>query len=64
MYQNILKDGNNQLIVATHSPHIISSTPNEALRILIKSENIEVLKYNSYGSEIEEVLQDIMGTEN
>jgi len=62
VYQNILKGNNNQLIIATHLPHIISSTPNESLRVLIKNEKIEVRKYNSYGYEIEEVLQDIMGT--
>jgi len=64
VYENIAKDGNNQLIIATHSPQIISSTPNEALRVLIKdNENIEVKKYDkSYGTEIEEVLVDIMDT--
>ncbi len=64
IYQNISKDGNNQLIIATHSPQIISSTPNQSLRILIKDgKNIEVKNIDkSYGVEIEEVLQDLMGT--
>ncbi len=65
VYQNIAKAGNNQLIVATHSPQIISSTPNESLRLLVNNgEKIEVKTYaNSYGTEIEAVLQDIMGTQ-
>lgn len=64
VYQNIAKVGNNQLIIATHSPQIISSTPNESLRILVKDgKDIKVKTYaNSYGAEIEEVLQDIMDT--
>jgi predicted ATP-dependent endonuclease of OLD family len=64
IYQNIANQGDNQLIVATHSPQIISSTPNQSLRILIKNgKNIEVKQVdNSYGIEIDEVLQDLMGT--
>jgi len=64
VYQNIAKDGDNQLIIATHSPQIISSTPNESLRILVKDgKDIKVKTFeNSYGAEIEEVLQDVMGT--
>lgn len=64
VYQNIANQGNNQLIVATHSPQIISSTPNQSLRILIKNgKNIDVKQIDhSYGVEIEEVLQDLMGT--
>ena len=64
VYQNIAKDGDNQLIIATHSPQIISSTPNESLRVLVKDgKDIKVKTFeNSYGAEIEEVLQDIMGT--
>ena len=65
IYQNIAKNGNNQLIIATHSPQIVASTPNESLRVMVKdSNNIKVKSYdNSYGAEIEEVLQDIMGTQ-
>ena len=65
IYQNIAKEGNNQLIVATHSPQIVASTPNESLRVMIKDgNNTKVKSYdNSYGAEIEEVLQDIMGTQ-
>jgi predicted ATPase len=64
VYQNIANQGDNQLIVATHSPQIISSTPNQSLRILIKNgKNLEVKQVDStYGVEIEAVLQDLMGT--
>lgn len=64
VYENIASQGSNQLIIATHSPQIISSTPNESLRLLVKeAKDIKVKTYdNSYGTEIEEVLQDIMGT--
>lgn len=64
VYQNIAKDGNNQLIIATHSPQIISSTRNESLRVLVKNDvNIEVKTFEkSYGAEIEEVLEDFMNT--
>jgi predicted ATP-binding protein involved in virulence len=64
VYMNIAKAGNNQLIIATHSPQIISSTPNESLRVLVKNaKDIEVKSFDkSYGAEIEEVLQDLMGT--
>ncbi|HIE02757.1 MAG TPA: ATP-binding cassette domain-containing protein [Thiotrichaceae bacterium] len=65
IYQNIASQGDNQLIVATHSPQIISSTPNQSLRILIKKgKNIEVKQVDkTYGIEIDEVLQDLMGTQ-
>ncbi len=64
VYENIAQDGNNQLIIATHSPQIISSTPNESLKVLIKnSVNIKVKSFDkTYGSEIEEVLADFMDT--
>lgn len=64
IYQNIANQGDNQLIVATHSPQIISSAPNQSLRILIKKgKHIEVKRVDkTYGIEIEEVLQDLMGT--
>ena len=64
VYQNIAKDGDNQLIIATHSPQIVSSAPNESLRVLVKNgTDIEVKSFDkSYGAEIEEVLADFMDT--
>jgi predicted ATP-binding protein involved in virulence len=63
VYENIGK--NNQVIVATHSPHVVSSVPNENIRILmVDSSGIQVLDHgdirNSYGVPIKRVLKDIM----
>ena len=62
VYENIGK--NNQVIVATHSPHVVSSVPNENLRILlVDSSGIQVLDHrdirNSYGVPIKRVLKEI-----
>jgi len=64
VYQNIAQQGDNQLIVATHSPQIVSSAPNNSLRILVKNgRDIEVREFDkSYGVEITEVLEDLMET--
>ena len=63
VYENIGK--NNQVIAATHSPHVVSSVPKENLRILlVQPPGIQVLDYrdlkNSYGVPIKRVLKDIM----
>ncbi len=63
VYQNIGE--NNQVIAATHSPHVLSSVPGECVRILINDNGIKVLDdkdlENSYGVPIKRVLKDIMG---
>ena len=57
---------NNQIIVATHSPHILGSVSNENIFILYRNENgkIEVKTgdelYSSYGQPVNRVLKDIM----
>jgi predicted ATP-binding protein involved in virulence len=63
VYENI--GTNNQVIAATHSPHVVSSVPKENLRILlVEPPGIQVLDYrdlrNSYGVPIRRVLKDIM----
>ena len=61
---------NNQIIVATHSPHILGSVSNENIFILYRNENgnIEAKTgddiYSSYGQPVERVLKDIMGLES
>ena len=61
---------NNQIIVATHSPHILGSVSNENIFILYRNENgkIEVKTgdelYSSYGQPVDRVLKDIMGLES
>lgn len=58
---------NNQIIVATHSPHILGSVSNENIFILYRNENGKIDAktgdelYSSYGQPIDRVLKDIMG---
>ncbi len=59
---------NNQVIVATHSPHIIASTPKENVKILTRKEEngtFQVIDYNDIhvakGAPAERILKDIMG---
>lgn len=65
VYKNIGK--NNQIIVATHSPHILGSVSNENIFILYRNENGKIDAktgddiYSSYGQPVERVLKDIMG---
>ncbi|GAA6325649.1 hypothetical protein F350042L8_27470 [Fusobacterium ulcerans] len=67
IYQRIGK--NNQIIVATHSPHILGSVPRESIILLSKNENGEVISttgeelYTSYGQPVDRILEDIMGLE-
>ncbi|MGL6168441.1 MAG: AAA family ATPase, partial [Fusobacteriaceae bacterium] len=67
VYEKIGK--NNQIIVATHSPHILGSVSKENLIILTRDENgeIKALKddslYSSLGQPVDRILEDIMGLE-
>ena len=61
---------NNQIIVATHSPHILGSVSNENIFILYRNENGKIEAKtgdeldSSYGQPVERVLKDIMGLES
>lgn len=64
VYQSIGE--NNQVIAATHSPHVVASVKKESVKILKRIDGkIEVTDYNeidgSYGLPVDVVLQDIMG---
>lgn len=65
VYQNIGKD--NQIIVATHSPHILGSVSSENIIILSKNEENKIIPvtgeelYSSYGQTSDRILEDIMG---
>lgn len=65
VYKKIGK--NNQIIVATHSPHILGSISNENIFILYRNENGKIEAKtgaeldSSYGQPVERVLKDIMG---
>ena len=58
---------NNQIIVATHSPHILGSVSNENIFILYRNEHGKTEAktgdglYSSYGQPVHRVLKDIMG---
>ncbi len=70
LYQNIGK--NNQIIVATHSPHVIASVKPESLFVLYpnaetgKIEPINMAKAHKHtkGVEPNQILQEIMGMED
>jgi len=62
IYKEFAKANNNQIILATHSPQIVASTPNESLRILVnKDRKIKSYSPNAYGMDINKALIDIMG---
>ena len=64
IYENFARKNNCQIIIATHSPHIIASAKNEYLRILRKKEdgNIEVISdLKAHGRDINSILFDVMG---
>jgi predicted ATP-binding protein involved in virulence len=63
IYKDFAKRNNNQIIIATHSPHIIASAKKESLRLLVKrGDKIEVVSdfEGSYGYEVQRVLLEIM----
>jgi len=62
IYENFAKQNNCQIIIATHSPHIIASAKNEYLRFLIKNKEgkIEAIEnITAYGRDIEWVLEQM-----
>jgi len=62
IYKEFAKSNNNQIILATHSPQIIASTPNESLRVLVKEDGeIKATSLNAYGMDVNKALVDIMG---
>jgi hypothetical protein len=65
VYEKLAEKNNCQIIIATHSPHIIGSAKPKYIRVLKKVEDtIEVVKYNqSYGLEFSQILTGIMGVD-
>ena len=65
VYRKIGK--NNQIIIATHSPHILGSVRKENIMLLDKNEDGKIViktgdeLYDSYGQPTERILEDIMG---
>ena len=64
LYEKFANVNNCQIILATHSPHIIASAKNEYLRLLKRNDNgkIEVVSDpKAHGRDINSVLFDAMG---
>ena len=67
VYRKIGK--NNQIIIATHSPHILGSVKKENIMLLDKDDEGKIViktgdeLYDSYGQPTDRVLKDIMGLE-
>jgi len=65
VYEKLAEKNNCQIIIATHSPHIIASANNQSIRFLEKDEEGNIRAINdiqAYGRDIEWVLQQ-MGVE-
>jgi predicted ATP-binding protein involved in virulence len=62
LYENFAKENNCQIIIATHSPHIIGSAKNEYIRLLTEDGVIDNFS-KSYGLEFSKILTDIMGVD-
>jgi len=66
IYENFAKLNNCQIILATHSPHIIGSAKSESIRLLSKEGNkIEVVDNfsHTYGAKFSQILTDVMGVD-
>jgi hypothetical protein len=66
IYKNFAKLNTCQIIIATHSPHIIASADNESIRFLEKDEGRNIRPINdiqAYGRDVEWVLEQ-MGVKN
>jgi len=59
LYENFAKKNNCQIIIATHSPHIIGSAKAEWVRLLTKDGIIDNFS-NTYGAQFSQILTDIM----
>jgi len=59
LYENFAKENNCQIIIATHSPHIIGSAKAEYIRLLTEDGVIDNFS-QSYGLEFNQILTDIM----
>lgn len=63
LYETFAKSNNCQMIIATHSPHIIGSAKKEYLRLLVmEDDQIKVVDNfsHSYGLEFNQILTNVM----
>ncbi len=63
LYENFAKENNCQIIIATHSPHIIGSAKPEWIRLLTENGVVDNFS-KSYGLEFSRILTDIMGVKD
>ena len=63
LYEQFAKENNCQIIIATHSPHIIGSAKSEYIRLLIEDGVVDNFS-NTYGAKFSQILTDIMGVKN
>jgi predicted ATP-binding protein involved in virulence len=62
IYQKIADENNNQIFLATHSPHIVASVKKEQVRVLVKqNDEVKVIQdfSGSYGWPVDKVLLEI-----
>lgn len=62
LYRKIAERNNNQIIISTHSPHIVSGVENQYIKILVKDGeniNVEDISTRSFGKRIDEILLDV-----
>ncbi len=65
IYQKIANENNNQIILATHSPHVVSSVNKEQIRVLVKEDDkIKAIQNfsGSYGWRVDKILLEIFRT--
>lgn len=64
IYENFAVQNNCQIIIATHSPHIIGSAKNEYLRFLIKEDNkivVKQLNSSPLDRDVNTIVKTLMG---
>ncbi|MEN8220601.1 MAG: AAA family ATPase [Pseudomonadota bacterium] len=67
LYENLAENNNNQIILATHSPHILASAKSNSIRLLnLNKGKVEIFDSfdQSYGLEFSKILTDIMGVKH
>jgi predicted ATP-binding protein involved in virulence len=67
LYENFADKNNNQIILATHSPHILASAKSNSIRLLnLNKGKVEIFDQfdQSYGIEFSKILTDIMGVKH
>ena len=63
LYENFSKENNCQIIIATHSPHIIGSAKSEWIRLLTEDGVVDNFS-KTYGAKFSQILTDVMDVKN